>query len=332
MEISPLRAHWTAAKAVLCALCLLLSSYNTQASTPDNIFRFIERSNRMLGEMLEKEGIKSPLKAVSREKDIKPMHLYELHIAILNELYVYSVNHGKTPPPLVVASPIAYSSAEVYDLSSIVHKMLMKLYTDNVSLLAPRMAAVRGKTVNDVFEELFDLYHKMSLLNGREVGDNEVFAQAQRVKLDLKLTLEIISDRLKNDQENEKRLLLSAIYGLNPDGSTMGLMENGKKPQDLVTMSLNIRKQLNQLRKLYKLEETPAPTLSEFGNDIQSMDAFLQTQFIISELNLIKKPLKIQTSSNQPRLAQAKTTSHVFHELKHVNYMLDRLLSVVQRT
>jgi len=85
------------------------------------------------------------------------------------------------------------------------------------------------------------------------------------------------------------------------------------------------------LREKYKLAKIKIPSINNYST-VKPVDIFLQTQFIIAELNLIKQPIDIDTTTNQGKSYNNKTPTDVLFEMQHVNYMLERLFNVhVQR-
>lgn len=68
------------------------------------------------------------------------------------------------------------------------------------------------------------------------------------------------------------------------------------------------------------------PAASVFSKATPS-DAFLQTQYIIAEINLLKTPLKIHHSTDVVIEVEKKTPSDVYQEMKHISYLLDRLIA-----
>lgn len=317
---------------IFSLLLLFGSSVQTEAAgkTPNEVYSGIEYANRLIDRLLfeEKqiEGTQAPL---SREKAAKPMHVYELHVSALAELYSYALANNRRPPPLAVSTPIPYTPTDVYYLTEMVVENLESIYTDSLGGIDFFPDNHSGKTPGEVYQVLFELYYKLNLLNGKsKISPNEVFAHAQRAKEDLQYSLLTISKRLPDAQEEKKRMLVTAIYGMHPNGSTLAKAAEGRKPLDVINKAFDVRKKLNQLRLKNKLGEIQIPSVSDYGS-VKPIDVFLQTQFIIAELNLLKSPLDITSTTNAAKPVTGRTPTDVYQEMAHIEYMLGRLHSVL---
>lgn len=122
---------------------------------------------------------------------------------------------------------------------------------------------------------------------------------------------------------------MTAIYGMHPDGTVFTPQEMGKKHGVVLQIAFDVRTKLNTPRKRNKLPEIKIPSLSDFGK-IKPIDVFLQTQFIIAELNLLKMPFGVSSTINSAKPVTGKTPSDVYQVVKHIDYMLDRLIKTLQ--
>jgi len=277
--------------------------------------------------MLKSENIHITKQPILYEKNALPMHVYELQATIIRELYLYALNNQLSPPPIIVSTPIKYSPTDVYLANKVLVDSLSSYFIDHSGFTQINKVKSFNKTPTQVYQELFELYYKVNLLNGRtKVSPTEVYTQIFRAKEDLKLTLITLSK--KSDNESLKRLLLTATYGMHPDGSNISEIESGKKPSDVLYIAFQVRENLNKLRLKNNLIKIQTPELSNYTN-ILPLDILLQTQFIIAELNLLKLPLNIINITNGPRPFKNKTPSDVYQEMKHINYMLTRLISTL---
>ncbi len=315
----------------LLAMSLLFFSGLSNASNqhnPDDVYSKVDYAFRLTQKLLENKSINDLSYPVSHEKTVKPMHVYELHVSVITELYRYSLKNDLTPPPLTFSSPIVYTPIDVYKLSKIIVDSVESIYKKDIGFIAMFNAKFKGKTPKDVYGKLYELYYGLVRLNdAKKVSPNNVYAQAKRAKEDLQIMLLTLSKRLNNKEIDKKRLLVTATYGMHPDGSTMSAFEKGKKPKDVIQSAFGIRKKLNTLRKTYKMKEVAIPNLSDYAT-VAPVDAFLQTQFIIAEINLLKSPFKINHSTNVAIDTDKKTPSDVYQEMKHISYLLDRLISL----
>ncbi len=300
-----------------------------QKYTPSDVFSGVEYSNQILDQLLSSKNISNIKIPASKEKDAKPMHVYELQVSVLNELYQYAIKNNRNPPPLAISTPIKYTPTDVYLLTQLVINNLESIYEDQEGNIDFSMNDHSGKSPANVYQELFELYYKLNRVNDKEkVSPNEVYSHIIRAKEDLQYTLLLLSKRIDNKQENKKRLLITAIYGMHPDGTVISALEAGKKPIDVIQKAFEVRKKLNILRKRNQLPEIKIPLMSDYEK-IKPIDAFLQTQFIIAELNLLKMPLKISSTTNNGKIATGKTPSDVYQVFKHIDYMLERLIKTL---
>ncbi len=310
-------------------LFIFTQTANAKSYTPSDVFSQVDYANQLAVELLDERGITQYKLPVSYEKQVKPMHVYELHVSVLAELYDYAITLQVRPPPIVVSTPISYQPTDVYYLSELVVVKLKEIHSLKLASSNASPNYFSGKTPVMVYQEIFKLFYHLSLLNGRtKISPNEVFSQVIRAKEDLSTTLMILSRRLTSSSDNEytKRMLSTAIFGTHPDGTHLATRQENKTPKDVIQVAFKARENLNNLRKIIKLKEMYIPKINSYQK-ILPVDVFLQTQFIIAELNLIKQPKKINTTTNRGKFYKNKTPSDVYYQLQHINYMLERLLS-----
>ncbi len=324
-----MRIYLSALRSLLVITSLLLCSisYAEKKYTPSDVYANIDYATRLLEQVLDKKNITNISLPTSYETAVKPMHVYELNVAAISELYRFAIKNSLTPPPLTFSSPIKYSPSDVYYLTEILSNKIEQIYEDNVgvNLLYPDIFS--GKKPKDVYDKLFKLYAMILRLRGFEkVSPNQVYAQTHRAKVDIQSIILTLSKRLNDSQFDQKRLLVTAAYGMHPDGSKMKGYEENKTPKDVITSALSIRKKINQLKQLYKIQTLAIPSITSFSKATPS-DAFLQTQYIIAEINLLKSPLGINHSTDVAIEAKNKVPSDVYQEMKHIDYLLDRLIA-----
>jgi hypothetical protein len=297
-----------------------------QSYTPSNVFSGVAHANYVIDRILDIKGINKIKLPKSKEKSAKPMHVYELHVSVLGELYNYAIKNNRRPPPLAVSTPIKYTPTDVYYLTQLVIRNIEEIYRDSGGVMDFSIKTHINKTPVDVYQKLFELYYKLNRLNGKnKISPSEVYAHIYRAKEDLQYSLLTLSKRLDNMEEEKKRLLITAIYGMHPDGTILPPTEQGKKPGDVIKKAFEVRGKLNELRKRNGLSEIKRPKFNEYKT-VRPIDVFLQTQFIIAELNLLKIPMNIHSTTNSTKPNTGKTPSNVYHEMKHIDYMLDRLI------
>ncbi|VAX00258.1 hypothetical protein MNBD_GAMMA21-2481 [hydrothermal vent metagenome] len=317
----------------LSALMLLISitenSHASRTYSPSDVYAGVEYATRIVDEILISKKIDNLQVPRSREKAVKPMHVYELHITALSELYHYALKQNRRPPPLTTSSPINYTPTDVYYLTQLLINNVEEIHRDTGGEIDFTLNDHTGKSPAHVYQKLFELYYKLKRLNGfSKVSPSEVYAQIYRAKEDLQTSLLTLSKRLEANEEDKKRLLVTAIYGMHPDGTVMPAIAPGKKPGDVLEKVLEVRSKLNTLRTANKLSEIKIPDAKKFGQ-VKPIDILLQTQFIIAELNLLKMPMVIHSTTNSSKPATDKTPSDVYYEMEHIDYMLERLLRVL---
>ena len=310
---------------VLCPL-----SHAAKTYSPSDVVSSIEYSNRMMVKILVDGGITDLNPPQSREIQVKPMHVYELNIAVLFELYLFASSHNIPPPPVFSSTPMLYTPTDVYYLAEIITNYITLIYQEKFTneIISPRTYI--DKKPEDAYQELFRLYYHLNRLNGKKkISPSEVYAHIYRAKEDLQASLLTISKRLGAELEWDKRKLVTSIYGMDTSGSIMSDYETGKTPKDVVSMAFEIRTKLNELRIKNDMSAIDTPQISQYPR-VKPIDAFLQTQFIIAELNLLKIPLSITRATGLPKIVTGKTPSDVYHEMKHINYMLARIIRVLK--
>lgn len=323
------RRHTLTILIFTIAFCLSGNIYAQQKITPSEVYSGLEYSSKILDKLLEKMKAQNINLPISEENAIKPMHVYELHIAALGELYTYSIKNNRTPPPQPVSTPIKYSPSDVYSLTQLIINSVEDLHLDLIGNINVTNQKRQKKTPTDVYNILFELYYKLNRLNGKtKITPTEVYSHISRAQEDLKTTLLTLSKRFEEVDIDKKMLLTTATYGMHSQGESLSSFENGKKPRQVLEMAYEIRKKLNLLREKNNLSIIEIPEINK-TNETKPIDVFLQTQFIIAELNLLKIPMEIRSITNQAKIFSKKTPSDVFHKMKHIDYMLDRLISVL---
>lgn len=294
--------------------------------SPSDVFAGVEYANKMVDRLLLAQNITDIELPHSHETAVKPMHVYELHSAVLAELYQYALKNDRNPPPMVTSTPISYTPTDVYALTRLIMVNIESIYRDAGVVLDFALFEYNDKTPSHVYQILSELYYKVNRLNGNQkVTPNEVYSHVYRAKEDLQYSLILLSKRMSDDQEDEKRLLITAIYGMHPDGSIMPPAPEGKRPGDVIKKLFNVREKLNEMRKRNGLASVDLPILNNFDS-VKPIDVFLQAQFVIAELNMLKIPMNMYSTTDSAKPTSGKTPSDVYHEVAHIEYMLERIL------
>ncbi len=317
---------------LLCVICQFHSGsvYAETLYSPADIFAITQYAHQLVDRILTQRGVDiMNIAAPSQEVDVKPMHVYQLYATALMELYNYELTHQRHPPPLVAVTPINYTPTETYQLAQIVITALEEFYQEEIGPIDITQQPQTAKTPSDVYQLLFQLYVKLTRLNGKQdFTADDVYAQLHRAADDLKSILITLSQRLPNDKEREKRLLITAAYGINTDGTQLSAPDPRATPTDVLMKTLAVRDKLNAWRKKYHLPEIRRPEIAAF-KQISFADVFLQTQVIVAELNIIKMSQKILSVTNLAQPVTGKTPADAYQAIKHIDYMLERILSVL---
>jgi len=313
---------------VFSALLVSVGASAAQKFSPSDVFGDVEYANRLASRLLSDKDIQTLKLPMSFERSAKPMHVYELHISVLSELSIYALSNQLRPPPIATSTPINYEPTDVYYLTQLIVSKLEEIHIDKLGELTISVKQFSGKSPSNVYQEIFNLFYRLSVLNGKsKISPSTVFEHITRAQEDLQRTLVTLSKRLDDSKEEKKRLLLTSVYGTHPDASSLSTKPEGKTPGDVLKKALDVRAKLNILRTRYNLPSIQQPQIEAY-NGIKPIDVFLQTQFIIAELNLLKQPLKISSATSRARTAKDKTPSDVYYVMQHMEYMIERLISV----
>jgi len=210
------------------------------------------------------------------------------------------------PIPTISADPRVYYPRDVF--------FIVDMMLDNVRVIGTKVGvdmpademSFADKTPTDVFNRAVRVFVKLNALCGYEdLEPSEVFAQMVRGVEDVKSML--------------RQADPAARYRIDKPPT-----EPNRIPGDVFEMCLNIRKQINLMRQSLGMETIPVPEMS-VRERIRPFDVFFQSQIIIAELNLLKKPLKTKSSSplSVPVTGKSPTRVHeqatmILHLLKQV--------------
>jgi hypothetical protein len=308
-------------KAFVIGLSIVPLSF---ASTPSDVYSSVELTEQRLDALLAVNNIDVMAITQSFERSASPMHVYQLQLLILNKLHDYEQANGLTPIPLIVAKPANYTPADVLEVANIISRHLAKVQSFSGLIPFQQASQHSGKSPNDVFSLQYEVLQKMVLLTQSTITPNDVFSELERSTLDLQKIVQIYSQQLPNDEFDQKRDLVTSIYGMDVKGAKLEAFEGGKTPSDAFVALLAVRNSLNQVRRLFDLELVEIPTIdSDFK--LKPAHVILQTQILLAELNLLKKHLNVDATAPSARTYTDKTPSDVVYEAKKIDYMLKRL-------
>ena len=181
-----------AKRVVIASLLSLMLSFSMAYSAniqyaPGDVYSKIQYASGLAGLMLEEKGVSDLTIPTVREVSVDNMHMYEMHVAIISELFKFAVSNEYTPPPLIFSSPIEYSVNDVYQLSQIIVKTMEDIYRRDKSYISHRFKLFLSKNKLEAYQVLSKLYYQLVRLNALEkVSVDNLYAQTYRAKEDLK--------------------------------------------------------------------------------------------------------------------------------------------------
>lgn len=301
-----------------------------QKVTPNHVYAGLELLNRKLDQLLNSAGRTAPAaNAVrSRESGLKPMHVYQIHLACIEQLRGYQFKAGLPTMPLAVATPEKYSPAQVFLLT----KMLLEAVDrDAIALgagdLPGEMTTFQGKTPTDVFQIGVTALMKILALSGtNDISPNEVFSQTVRARYDAQAIVTTAAQYEVGDADIRRRLKAKS-FGMSSDGRHLEVDTSVKrKPSNAFEECLRVRETINALRQQLNAPTTPMPSY-EVGEKIRPADVYLQTQLIIAELNLLKMLTGTTVTTPPAQPVTGKSPNEVFAEAAWARFALNGLLN-----
>ena len=174
--------------------------------------------------------------------------------------------------------------------------------------LATDVRQVSGKTPTDVFNETVKLYLSFVALNGESsITPNEVYAQLVCATKDVMSILEQSDPACRYNVETAP-------------------VESGKTPSDVFRQCLNLRSEINIVRRNAGLGETPVPQSAI--QELAPLDVFLQTQIIIAELNLLKRGTETISSTPLAIPVTGKTPSDCYQQVSFAVHLIKQVIPV----
>lgn len=297
--------------------------------SPSDVCEQVDLADRILDQLLDSANIQVENLPHQIETTVMPMHVYQVHGLAIEALHHLEHSRGLRPIPIVVSTPMDYAPADVRMLSQMLVRHLRKLAQADglVSLRTPH--SFEGKSSSDMLALIGRVLVKIKALDGpSKVSRDEVYAQVLRARRDMATVVRTVARRI-NGKPERKRFLMSASFGVHPDGSALEPPAPGLGPMDAFKAMLAARRALNDLRVALKHPAIPVPSIE--GVKIGPADVLIQTQIIIADINLIKAPFKVESSTGHSKRVAGKTPSDVVHEAQHIAYMAQRLLAYTQQ-
>jgi hypothetical protein len=272
--------------------------------TPTDVFTNLVLAEQQIDVMMSQQGLKMPSQNYI-EKNLKPMHVYQMVMACNDTLRELQIKEGLRPFPIMAVAPMNYTPADVSLLIEVLQQQIQRIANSKQLMLITDLQVFDKKTPTDVFNKAMDVYIKLRLLSGKKgISPDIAYAEVARAVTDAEYIL------INIDQYSR--------YQINVQKSQLNL-----SPTDVFKNSLAVRKTLNAARQLYQMPTTQIPLFD--GKKKMPLDVFYQSQIIIAELNLIK--LASHTTNITPVAISVtgKTPSDVYQLLSYVNYLMAQL-------
>lgn len=293
---------------------------------PSDVFSQVELANRKAAAILIHLKMKrSDVPSIRlRETGLKPMHIYQLHLLCLDQLRQYERSMQWVATPLILASPVKYRPADVFQLSQILSDRIDKI-GDKMAIAAMpnRRIFVEGKNPTDVYTQIIPLLAKLMALNATiKVTPSEVFSQMMRIRKDAQAILTTVAMK---QPAAERRRLKVRTFGMGADGNHLTFRTSEPQtPADSFQACMDIRRSINRIWAAHQIKQLPLPSVGE-NESIGPSDVYLQTQIIIAELNLLKLMTATTAPTSPTDEHHDKTAMDVFQEAVWTHYMLEAL-------
>jgi len=278
--------------------------------SPTHVYAGIDLLDRSLDPLLEDLQIvlKETDYPQAVESNLLPMHAYQCvlictwRLQTLNDLPEFRVKHI----PTIAANPRAYHPRDVLFIVDMMLNNVRAIGAKQGVELPTAATAFSDKKPVDVYNRGVRVFIKLHALCGYdELSPSEVFAQMVRSVEDVKSMLRQTDPACR--------------YRIDAPPT-----EPDRAPADVFDKCLEVRKQVNDIRRTLDMEPTPVPPLPE-RTTIRPRDVFFQTQIIIAELNLLKDPLATKSSSPLTIPVTGKTPTHVYEQAAMILYLLKQV-------
>jgi hypothetical protein len=273
------------------------------AATAADVCAAIDLINRSIDQVLAARNLPRPAEPINHERGLRLDHVYQLHLACLEQLHEIEAQRqiGRIPP-LAAARPGAATADDVVALSKLMHDELKRpAWILWIVKLPEERASLTDKTADDAFSAALRLYVKMNALaDKREVTADEAYAQLTRCVADAKAVLQ----------------RLDAAHRYRIDAPTVA---SGKDTGDAYRQCVAVR---GTLQRAWQELSGPATTVPTATFPAQGADVFVQTQVVLAELNRLKLALGVSSSTPLAVRTEGKTWTDAYNQAVMVNYLL----------
>lgn len=235
------------------------------------------------------------------------MHVYRTVLTCTWRLQEFDDVVGVLAVPTVTGAPRDYHPRDVFFIVTMMLDNVRRIAEhENIEDLPSDETAPNGKTPTDVFHQAVRVFAKLNALcNYQDLKPSEVYAQMTCAVEDVKSILRQADPACR--------------YRIDAPSS-----EEGLEPADVFELCLEIRKLINDKRQVLGMTVVPVPQ-SPPRPEIFPRDVFFQTQIIIAELNLLKKPLNTVSSTPLPIPVEHKVPSDVHRQASMAKYLLEQV-------
>ncbi len=273
------------------------------AASPDDVCAAIDLVNRSIDTVLAARQLPLPAEPISHERGLRLEHVYQLHMACLEQLHEIEAQRqiGRIPP-LAASQPGASTADDLVALSKLMHDELKRpAWILWVVKLPEERAAFENKTADDAFLEAQRLYVKINALaDRRQVTADELYAQLTRCVADAKAVLQ----------------QLDAAHRYRIDAPST---QANKQAADVYGQCLATRSALERISRQLNRPTTTVPGTSF---PARGEDAFVQTQIVLAELNALKLAVGATTTTLLAVRSEGKSWTDAYNQAVFVNYLL----------
>ncbi len=275
-------------------------------STVTDVCAAMDRVNRSVTELMAAKRIDAPPEPRSWEKGLDLMHVYQLQVACLDRLFELEGQDGIGRIPLMASRTTRYTASDIVTVCEVMRDEIRRLaWNMGVTELPDEKPKWRDKTIDDAFGEALQLHVNLNALTGADqISPDAIYPHIARAVSDAKAILRHIdpAHRYRIDAKQTNDSVTSA---------------------ELLEQCLATRKTINIAREDLGLEPTPIP--ENRSGVKRTEDAFVQSQIILAELNLIK--LRTGSADSTPLAVPTggKSATDVYNQAVLLEYLIGQI-------
>ena len=283
------------------------SVFAKAVTTATDVYETVDLLHRSLDIILERQHSTRLPDFEIRETGLGFSHVYQIQICAVRKLQEYQLKRSISPIPLIVSRPMDYSPQDVIKLSKLLLIEVRSLPEASFIQLPSKVKKSSDKNPTDLFRVSAKVYMQLLSLNGEEeITSNQVYAQIKSACCDVESVL------CQIDSANRFRFKTR-------------LIDPSHGPADVVAASLACRRAINGVRSKLQFGSIPIPVIGD-NLHVTSADAFIQTQLIIAELNLLKLELGNPSSAPLPIAVDDKSPAHVYQQASKLEQLIKQII------